>query len=859
MFFCRRLLPIISSVLFSVLSFAQNGALLQHIYKPSSLNGTVASFFKDIKKQTGISISYSTYYINPEENISLTGKETTIQDVLNAAASGTKVSFAERRSKILIVPLGDDKKTLNEGTTINGYIKDAQTKEALIGAIITLPSRRIGTVSNSFGFYSLTVPKGNNTVFITYIGYKLDTVAINCDENHRLDVALQPANTLTEVKITSGKNDKLHENDLTRLSPSDINRNQTLLGENDVMRALQNIPGVQAGIDGSSSITVRGGDPGQNLHLLDGIPLYYVDHFFGLTSVYNSEAIKSVDFYKGAFPSRYGGRLSSIVDVHTKDGDMERVGGEFTMGLLKATLNLEGPIVKDKASFMISARRTWADGLVTLFTDQLGINFYDINAKGNWIVNKNNNLYVSFYTGRDQLRYSENGDNYLRTRWGNTIASVKWTSVLGPKFFLNTILTYSLFRYELRDHTQSIDTSGINNTGNYVGVSTINEGAFKIQGQWFPKYNQKVELGLGYAYSFFAPTKLESVDAKIPLPVNPVSNEFFSNEATLYVEDEIKLGSKWLVRPGVHYVNWFSSQFNYSSAQPRLYVSFAPSQKHLIYASASHMAQFLHLISNNSYGLPTDFWVPSTGIIKPEQAWLGTLGYSAKHKKLKYSAEAYYKDVNGVIAYTTGKNIFDNSTKWQNRIIQGKGWSYGLEMSAEDTWGPLNVSLAYTLSWNYRQFAELNNGDPFPYRYDRRHNLKIGANYKLTDQTELSANWTYMSGEAFTLPDQIYPDLDNSLHIFQTGSVNSASYTYNYTQWNGYRLPAVHRLDIGATFSKTKRDHYERVWAVGIFNVYNRKNVMFVTLTNDSQTGSFKLQGISLLQFIPYISYKLKF
>ncbi len=835
---------------------AQGGKLLQTPYHPSFTVGRLDAFFDDIRTRTGITLSFSASFLNTTDIIRLNGTEETVGEALAVLLAGYKVTLAERRQRILIIPAVGWRK---DGCTISGYIRDQTGREILIGVNVFIPALKVGAVTNNYGFFSLTVPRGNYTAYISYIGYKTDTIQVTCQDAKQWNILLQPANTLQEVSIVSERSDPLAEGDYLQVTPADIYRQQALLGETEVLRTLQQAsPGVQAGIDGTSSLIVRGGDPGQNLYLLDGVPLYYVDHLFGLTSVYNTEAIKSADFYKGAFPARYGGRLSSVVDVHTKDGDMERVGGQFTMGLVKSTLNLEGPIVKDKASFMVSGRRTWVDGLILPFTNQIGVHFYDVNAKGNWIINKNNRVYISYYTGRDQVRYSEGDETSLRTRWGNTIASAKWTTVITPKVFINTTYTYSHFEYELKDRAQVIDSNGISNEGTYTGASRINESALRLQAQWFPQYNHKVEIGGSYSYSLFEPTKLVRVNARIPLPVNPVSNEFSSNEIMVYAEDEIKIDDKLLIRPGIHWANWVSEQFNYAGFQPRLYASYRLAGNHLLYGSVAHMVQFLHLISNNSYGLPADFWVPSTEKITPERAWIGTLGYSGKYKGARYSMEAYYKHTNGVIVYTTGKNIFDHSSRWQDKIMQGKGWSYGLELAAEKQFGPVHTSLAYTLSWNWRQFDQLNEGRAFPYRYDRRHNLKIATTCKLAEHANMGVNWTYMSGEAFTLPDQIYPDLDNNLMIIQP-SVTSADYTYNYADWNAYRLPAIHRLDIGFNFTKKRNENYIRTWSFGAFNVYGRPNVMFVTLRHNEDDGSFKLEQLSVLQLIPYITYRLSF
>lgn len=841
--------------------WAQDGRLLQTPFTPSFSKGSIQSFFESITEKTGISISYSTAVLNGQQKVRMHGNEQSVSDVLKTIVGKQPLKIVERSDKILIVPVDapEDASTATSPQFFptDGYVKDKSNKEALIGASIYFPALSVGAVTNSFGFYSITLPRGIYKAYISYIGYKTDTVIFTVNDHRRVDMLLQQdGSRLREVKVSAHRANE-NNGDYIQLSLRDIARYQSLLGETDVMRALQMYPGVQSGLDGTSGIQVRGGDPGQNLNLLDGVPLYYVDHLFGVTSVYNSDAIKSVDFYKGAFPARYGGRLSSIVDVHTKDGDMQTTGGQFTMGLVKASLMLEGPILKDRCSYMVSARRTWIDGLFAPFYSQVGVNFYDINAKVNYILNDDNHIYLSFYNGRDQIRYSEN-DAFFRTRWGNTIASAKWNSILNPKFFLNTIFTYSQFSYELKDQNQVIDSGIISNLSNYVGVSSIKDISLQLQGQWFPNYRHKVEFGGNYARTYFVPTEIQSTDSKVIVPPTKGSGTMLSNELTVYAEDEIKVSKRFTTRLGLHWANWYSGQYDYSSLQPRVYASYDINDEGSLYGSLSHMAQFLHLINNNTYGLPTDFWVPSTKIIKPEEAYQATLGYNSSIAGFHGNVEIYYKDMRNVITYTAGKTLFDNSDNWQQKVEQGRGWAYGAELSLEKRIGPVSASLAYTLAWNWRQFDDLNNGDPFPYRYDRRHNIKIAGNYRIKKGIRFIANWTFMSGEAFTLPDQVYPDFDNNLLITQ-GNASSTSYTYHYSKWNDYRLPAIHRLDIGMDFVKKKKNNLERTWSVGIFNAYARKNVMFVTLTNDVEKGTLQLQGLSYLQFIPYVTYKLKF
>jgi hypothetical protein len=833
----------------------EDGHLLSRPYSPNAVHGSVKFFLDDIQQQLGIQVSFSASELHPDQQVHLKGTEYTLQEVLLTIIEGHKLTLIERRDKILIVPIeAAAKYGIIPRFTISGFIKDTAGKEVLIGAYVFIPSLRVGTVTNNYGFYSLTVPAGDYMLVGAYAGYKADTSFLKLDGNKRTDILLHESGSLQQVEVSSST--KAVAPDHVHLSLTDINSRPVLLGENDVMRSLQNVAGVQSGIDGTSSVLVRGGDPGQNLNLLDGVPLYYIDHFFGVTSVFNTEAIKCVDFHKGAFPSRFGGRIASIIDVNTRDGDLERAGGQFTVGLVKSSLTLEAPIIKNKSSVLVSGRRTWLDALWLQDRKDIGLDFYDVNIKLNYILNKNNRLYASVYNGRDQIKLTYEGSS-IRVRWGNTFAAAKWTSIINPKLFINTVFTYSIFRYELRDNLDIGDQGLVRDSSGYKGQSSIKEGALRFQAHWYPNVKHNVEAGAQYSNAYFTPTEIENGQSR-NLGVNPAVDRFWSNELVLYGEDEIKLTDKWTLRAGLHWSNWFNARYNYSSIQPRIYFSYKPSTDHIFFGSLTRMAQFIHLISNNTYGLPTDFWLPSTVRIKPEESWMGSIGYSETIKGLSYNVEGYFKDVQGLTMYNVGRNMFDNTMKWENKLIQGRGWSYGTELTLQKDFGNFRTSFVYTLAWTWRKFDQLNQGKAFPYRYDRRHNLKISLLYQRSYRFDVGADWTFMSGEAFSLPDQIYSDLDENLQIASSNAYSTANYTYNYAAINNYRLPAIHRLDLAMNFRRKKK-RMERTWSLGIYNAYGRKNVMFVSLSGDPSAGDLKLEGINLMSYVPYISYKIKF
>lgn len=835
-------------------SLAQVRSLLEESYTPPHFSGTVKKHLSWLE-DSGISLSYSDAFADLKKKIVLPEKSYTVGEVLRIVFDGQGVELIEKENKILIVPskeVSDSTKEFKQ-RTINGFILEAGSNEVLVSAVVYAPGTPYGTVTNTYGYYSLVLPSYVRKIVYSYVGYKPDTLDIAVSPTDRKDVKLKKRNELDEIVV---RQDVETSADHTHITGKDIENRPALIGENDVMRALQYEAGVQSSIDGSTSLLVRGGNPGQNLNLLDGVPLYYVDHFFGFTSVFNPEAIKSVDFHKGAFPARYGGRLSSVIDVTTKDGDMEEWGGQFNMGLVKGGLSLEGPLIKNKSSIILTARRTWLDVLWKPISKNPSINFYDLNGKANYIINKNNRLYLSFYNGRDLIR-SDIDDGEIQTKWGNTISSLKWNSVINPKLFVNTILTYSTFHFNLDDTRQVIQYGGISNANDYTGSSTIEEVSQNIRANWNVSYNHDVEFGIKTAFSTFVPVSIQSRIDPTASPA-PISSRFSMNEVTLFAEDDIQLNDEWRIRPGIHWATWFNKDFNYSALQPRFYISYEIAPQRVLHGSFTQMSQYLHLLNSNTYGLPTDFWVPSTSIVEPEEALMGTLGYKAKTaNNFTYSINLYYKDIKGLVMYNVGKDLFDNTLFWEDKIVQGTGWGYGAELSAEKTMGSFTASAAYTLSWSWRKFSMLNNGEPFPYRYDRRHNFKSSIVYK-RKKFEAAASWVYMSGEAITLPDQLYPDFDRNLMIDPGTPYYSNYYTYNIADWNNYRLPAIHRLDVGFKFIK-QRKRAVRTWSVGVFNVYARPNVLYAELSEEVDGDGFKLYAVNVLQFIPYVNYKLNF
>jgi hypothetical protein len=846
----QRLLLLVLIALSPFIVYAQN--LLNTSYKPGFSKGKIKTFLNDIKKRTGITISYSDAILNDQKVVSLEGTERTVAEVLERICAGQGVQIREGVQKILVVPVRQEvAATEQQRITLSGFIKDSASKEVLIGASVYIKETGSGTIANTFGFYSITLPAGHYTMVVSYVGYKPEFRSLDGSQSIRSDILLSTDAAMEEVEVKDkqGPPDNKHH-----LKEQDIRFYTSLLGDNDLLKALQHLPGVQPGADGTSNLIVRGGDPGQNLNILDGVPLYYTDHFYGITSIFNIDAIKTVDFYSADFPARFGGRLSSIIDVNTRDGDMEQWGGVVNLGLLNGSLNLNGPLIKNKASALLTARRSWLDLPTRIWQKNVRINFYDVNAKLNYQINDNNRIHLSIYNGNDHFGIVD--DSYdMRANWGNTFVALKWNKVISPKLFLNTVGTYSRYMFTLQDKLMGQpDTLGNLPMYRYKGITRVSEQSLRSYLFWYISPQHKVEAGLKYAATLFDPASISYPDGNVSgINTGTANNEFASGEATAYLEDEWN-SNKFRVRAGLHWANWFSSGFRYSSLQPRLFVSWKASEQWSVQAAFSKMTQFLHLISNNTAGYPIEFWGPSTANILPESSLLSSAGIKWHNNKgWRLSMEVYHKYQQNLVTYRSNRNIFENTDHWESTLTQGKGWSYGAEWLIRKESERFTASVAYTLSKSMRQYEQINYGMAFPYRYDRRHNFHIDALYRAGKQINVTAGWTYMSGEAITLPDQVYPDLDNNLLNY----MGKYGYTFEYSSWNDYRLPSIHRLDLAVNFHR-KRGRWHRILSLGIYNAYGRRNLVGTILREDEE-GKFQFTGVSIGRFIPTISYRMEF
>ncbi|MEO1263088.1 MAG: TonB-dependent receptor plug domain-containing protein [Bacteroidota bacterium] len=755
--------------------------------------------------------------------------------------------------------------------TISGYIEDAASGEKLIAANVFDLNSLEGAVSNTYGFFSLTLPADSVKLTASYIGFQTLAANFYLQKDTTITFKLNSSIALAEVEVVAEKLERIEENtQMSRVSVpiEQIESMPALLGEVDVLKSLQLLPGIQGGGEGQNGIYVRGGSPDQNLILLDGVPVYNVSHLLGFFSVFNSDAIKNVTLTKGGFPARYGGRLSSIVEINMKEGNMQELHGEGSIGLIASRLTLEGPIVKDKTSFMISGRRTYADLLFKPVIQaqaepdedvKLRMYFYDLNAKINHKFNDKHRLFLSAYSGADVfgVRYTDNfNGGYYKTDggidWGNITAAARWNYMISNKLFANTTVTHSRFRF---DFLAGVEEKDGEEKDAYSAryFSGIYDWAAKVDFDYIPNPKHYIRFGTNVTHHTYEPGALvynaEFDGEKLDTTLGSTNTN--ATEFAIYVEDDINLGALKM-NIGVHASGFLVDGTFYNSVQPRFGMRYLLNNGWAIKASFSTMAQYINLLTNESLSLPTDLWVPSTKRIKPQTSWQPAIGIAKTlWKEYEFSVEGYYKNMNNVISYKEGVSFLGLENDWQDKVTQGKGESYGAEVFIQKKRGKTTGWLGYTLSWTNRQFDDINGGKKYPFKYDRRHDVELVVTHKVSEKIKLSGTWVYGTGNSITLPIYRYDIPVRYNDGFYTQEVESIG------DKNSFRMNSYHRLDLSVEFYKKKK-RFERTWVIGAYNAYNRPNPYFIYDGRDDD-GNRAFRQVSLFPIIPSVSYNFKF
>ncbi|HBX52575.1 MAG: collagen-binding protein [Bacteroidetes bacterium GWF2_33_38] len=746
--------------------------------------------------------------------------------------------------------------------TISGFIRDAKTGEELIGATVSikeLPGKGVST--NAYGFYSITLPSGNYEVKSQYMGYEPISKQIVLNKSLKLDFTLnESSQKLQEVVITSKKNDEnvtRTQMGLQKMDIKEINNIPVLFGEKDMLKTIQLLPGIKSAGEGNSGFNVRGGASDQNLILLDEATVYNASHLMGFFSVFNSDAIKDMSVYKGNEPAEYGGRLSSVIDIKMKDGNDKKYSVNGGIGLISSRLTVEGPIVKDKGSFIVSARRTYADLFLKLLKDttlnQAKLFFYDVNAKANYRINDKNRVYLSGYFGKDALGISSFGIN-----WGNATGTIRWNHLFSDRLFSNTSLIFSNYDYKIN----------VNMGSEMNIISQIQDYNIKQDFQYYAGIKSTLKFGYNSTYHKIIPGAITTADnTSMKNLTNRYAWEnafYLSHQYKFSGKTSIEYGSRVtifsLLGPGNFYTydnkgnaldtaKYSSGQFvkTYIYIEPRATFNYVINQKSSVKASYARNVQNLHLLSNSTSGNPTDLWIPSSNNVKPEIADQTSLGYyrNFNDNKYEFSIETYYKSLQNQIDYKNGAELNFNDNV-ESQLLFGKGRAYGLELLFKKKYGKFNGWISYTLSRTERKFDEINNGNYYPAKQDRTHDISIVGIYEISKRWTLSATWVYNTGSAVTFPAGKY-QIDGETKFY-------------YTERNASRMPAYHRLDIGATWIRKKMDKFESSWTFSLYNAYGYNNAYTITF-RDSKSDPSKTEAVqtTLFKFVPSITYNFKF
>ena len=776
--------------------------------------------------------------------------------------------------------------------TVSGTVVERGSRETLIGATVSVVGKSMGVATNGYGFYSITLPEADTVVLeFSYVGYTPQRVAVNLRRNQTLNIELEPSQHSiegVEVHAESRTSSRSAQMSVVELPIRQAKAIPMLLGEKDMLKALQLMPGVQSGNDGSSSLYVRGGGPDQNLVILDDATVYNLFHVFGFVSLFNGDAIKNIELIKGGFPARYGSRLSSVLDIAMRDGRKDSISGEAGIGVLSSRIMLEGPIVKDKASFIVSARRSWIDLYTRLASKVLSdmnfyYYFYDLTAKLNWEVNARNKLYLSGYFGRDKL---DIGDGYKTDTtkhennqgefWGNATTTLRWNHIFNEQLFSNLSAIFSNYRFNIynqneytwrnkfteQDTTQSVDRryqSGIRDYG------------LKYDLTWYPTPNHTIRAGALATLHTFRPEVKILRDERVSIDTR---NEMLYRqfELAFYVEDEMRLGSFGVANVGARLSSYTLGVTKvrhhidpHVHIEPRASLTVFLGERTSAKASYTMMNQYIHLLSNTGTGMPTDLWVPATENVPAQRSWQMALGltHDIKPTNTTISVEGYYKRMNNVIEYLPGathlslksENTMSGGLVWENNVTSGTGRAYGVEFLAHRKNGRLQGWVGYTLSWIKHRFDQINKGREYYPRHDRRHDIALVAMYDVNEKIKLSATWVYGTGNYIDVPLTQYQAKalgDEQYNTYRDQTV------YSYTEKNTFQMSAYHRLDLAAQFYRFKT-RTTRIWEIGVYNAYNRLNPYYYDMATDPNTGKTTLIKQGLFPILPSLSWTIKF
>lgn len=892
----RKTLLILTGLFIAFMAMGQSE--LEKRMDFSADNLSVSDALLSLCEKADISVSFQSRVFSANQKVSFQQTNKTVKSLLTTCLKETEIGFKWDNNRIVLYqkppPI----------YTISGFLEDSLSGERLVAANVYDYISGKGTTTNEYGFYSLSIPRGKAALGFSYLGFNPKTYQINIQKNLHFNVPLKAAITLAEVVVVDSKYQieaGLSVTDAPNYASGKLAKMPSIAGEPDIVRYFQTLPGVEAGAGSFGGMHVRGGEADQNLVLLDGVPVYNSSHMLGLFSIFNESIVKNARIYKGKFPSKYGGRLSSVVDIQTKEGNDKEFKFGGAISLFATSLFAEGPILKEKTSFFVSGRRTHLEPLFNFAIDDepgtgdvdfLGYYFYDINAKLNHTFSDKDRVYVSFYRGADNLgslsssnvdviiddtetdsitTLSEQSD-FININWGNTILSTRWNRVWNNKLFSNLTATFSEFNFQLFTSaaTEFERFEGTtSNVSQYLFDSNIQDIALKIDFDYVSSPKHHLKFGGGILERIFSPV-FQFQDLKDLEDYEPGTNEgyivtdsfttnsYFATELNFYLEDDVKFTDKLSAQLGFHNAVFTAAHAAWMSFQPRLSVQYKVHPSGEIYAAYSKMSQFLHVLSPAGVSMPFDLWVPSTKKVRPQIAHQFLVGTDwVLPKNFTFGTEAYFKKLDNLITYRAGiEEVLSGSDEvfdWENQVTPGQGWNYGLETSLKRTKGRTNGFINYTWSHATRRFDGLSDDQRFPFRYNRRHAVKIGLNQEFTPTFNIFAMWTYGSGQ-YTTPRtiEVYGDGTrfDGLDLDLLGSDGPL---------NTFRLPANHQLDVSFNWHWPKKrvDHY---LTFGIKNVYNRTNPLFAIRVKDLENGeSIENEDFPGLPIFPSFRYSIKF
>lgn len=822
-------------------------------------------------------------HLTDKKLYSKTYLDKSLTEILTDLLKYTGMDFTIRNKRVIIF-IKEKKADQHRTYTISGYITDSETGEELIGANIYSGEDRIGCSTNEYGFYSISLPSGDKNINFSYVGYEVMSRQVSLYSDTSINISLSPVTELETVVITGNHLERIEQKtqmSSIELPVKELNMLPVVGGEVDIIKTLQLMPGVQSGNEGFAGLYVRGGSVDQNLILLDGVPIYNASHLFGLFSIFNNDAIKSTELIKGGYPARYGGRLSSILDIRMKEGNMQEWGAQGSVGLISSKLTVEGPVIKDKMSLMVSGRRTYIDLLAKPFIRKErekngeegvpGYYFADFMAKANYRISESDRIFLSVYLGGDYYADEIKQDITIQDdsishqavsidssllNWGNKIFAFRWNHQFNHKLFSNTTITSTKYKFNVGVNNREVLKA--NNFVHSLAAQKYSSDVFDITGRIDFDYiyspTHTFRFGVEGIKHRFVPgvTFIKEEEDGIGrdttaggIPVNPY-------KGMAYLEDDINISERMGMSIGVNASAFSVNNKTYYNVEPRLMGRFRFSPSTAIKGSYTVMNQYLHLLSNSGLGLPTDLWLPPTEEVPPQRSWQTGLGMAhTTSGGVELSVEGYYKSLKNLISYKEGASFLYTNNDWESKVTLGEGRSYGVEVFINKKFGRLRGWIGYTLSYTDRQFDEVNFGKRFPFKFDRRHDFSLVANYRWRDNLHLGLNLVYGSGNAVTLPVRKYEIAHE--YFFHTAN--------EFTSKNSYRQRPYHRMDLSFSYFKGGRQG-RHSFHINIYNVYNRRNTFYIRSNYETiNNGDFRefLEEVTLLPIIPSFRWDFKF